>query len=132
MKTFALVLSSFLFASTALADVAKIFATNSDGETVEISLNSRGIPRVNGTEKTYPTIKDFREDAEFFDPCYTGPVAEAKDLLDQLVEAADGDGDSWVLLKSIRAAKNGVITLIAQITDESGEYEESFVFPRCE
>jgi hypothetical protein len=131
-KAPALLFASLILTSTAYADTAKIFARNSENdESVEIALSPRGTPRVNGIEKSFPTIKDFREEAEFADPCYTGPVTEAKDLLDQLVEAANGDGDSWAVLKSIRTSRDGVITVVVEITDESGENEEEFFFPRC-
>ncbi len=123
---------SLTFASThAFAADAKIHAKNEDGKSVVIALDSKGTPRENLAANRYPSIKDFRDDHQYSDFCYEGAPRDSKNLLTQLVLAADGDGDSWAELKSIKTDKAGVIEVIALITDESGEKEESYSFSPC-
>jgi len=101
-------------------------------KTFTIALDSKGTPRNNGNAKTYPTIKDFREEGEYESFCYKGTYSETRKLLSSLVEAANGDGDSWAELVSISKPDNkGVIEVTAKITDESGEYEQSYSFVPC-
>jgi len=51
--------------------------------------------------------------------------------LKELVNAANGDGDSWAELDSISSNSKKVITVVAIIIDESGENEESYTFSPC-
>ena len=62
--------------------------------------------------------------------CYVGDLSDVKELLTALVEAADGDGDSYAEVKSIRFAKT-IVTVTAEITDESGRNHEVYQFKRC-
>lgn len=102
-------------------------------DAIAVYLNSKGQLVVIGTsQKINPTIKDYREDTDFYDVCYVGPANGVRDLLTALVDAANGDGDSWAELVSIKKNKAKDYTVVANITDEGGEREETFVFPICE
>lgn len=114
----------------ALASSAKILAYDSAHKKTEIALDSKHIPRNNGDKKSYPTIKDFREGLEYVGFCYVGDQSDVKELLTALVEAADGDGDSYAELKSIEFAKT-IFTVTAEITDESGGNHEVYQFKHC-
>jgi hypothetical protein len=128
MKT--LIASALLLvAPAAFANPAIIRAETSDGKQIEIMLDAKGIPSAFESEVPSPSIKDFRE--EFSDVCYQGSYGATSDLLQGLISAADGDGDSWAEGKSIQKTSDGVITVVVAITDESGENVESFSFPRC-
>ena len=61
MKLVALTLVTLAF--PAFASSAKIFAYDSDHGKTEVALDSKHIPRNNGDKKSYPTIKDFREES---------------------------------------------------------------------
>jgi hypothetical protein len=113
------------------SSLAKIEAKNEDGVDVEIALNENSVPRINGSDKTYPTIKDFRDGGEFTDFCFKGTPQDVKNLIKGLVEAANGDGDSWAKLDSIREKQKGVLAVKVTIADEGGEYPEVFYFPVC-
>lgn len=80
----------------------------------------------------YPTIKEFRDGTEYAPFCYTGSTKEAVTLLTVLVDAADGDGDSWAELKSIKYDNQKQIEIVALITNEGREIDESYTFPICE
>lgn len=125
--TFALTIA---FNSTYAAAAARILGKNEDGKAIAVALDSHGIPREDLNPRDYPSIKDFREDYTYYDFCYEGTEQETKKLLEALVNAADGDGDSWADLKSIEV-RNKVVTVLATITDESGEKEETYTFPPC-
>lgn len=130
MKKVLLILTVLLSAS-AYANSAKIVATDVDDKTVEIALDSDNTPRINGDTGTYPTIKDFGDDSDYVNYCYRGTRKDTKGLLRALVNAADGDGDSWAKLKSIKANRKGKFTVVVLITDESGEHEEVYEFSPC-
>lgn len=100
-------------------------------KTVIIALDSKGTPRVDGNLNTYPTIKDFRDGHNYSTFCYTGTLKSAKKLLTALVDSANGDGDSWADLSSVKTNSRKQIEVIASISDESGENEESFIFHPC-
>jgi len=100
-------------------------------EVVEIvALDSNGAPRTGGKKDSYPTIKDFR-DGEYSSACYRGSAENAKKLIKGLVEAANGDGDSWASLKKMSVNKRGRISVEVIITDEGGEDSEVFAFSKC-
>ena len=48
--------------TSVFASGAEISATNEDGKAVVIALDSNNTPREDGDSRTYPTIKDFRDD----------------------------------------------------------------------
>lgn len=121
---------ALLLGATAAHAAAKISAKDSEGLKYEISLDSKGTPRTNGNARTYPTIKDFREDGDVVFSCIKGTDAEIRKLLTALVDAANGDGDSWAELKGIyKNPKSWAV--LASITDEGGERTERFSFPNC-
>jgi hypothetical protein len=131
MKLFALFLMIIGFSTGAFAaDPASILAKVADGTEVTFALDTKGVPRVSSDLKRYPTIKDFRDGSDYTDACYKGKKAQVKELLEALVDAADGDGDSYAELKSITTTKK-VLTVTATITDESGENEEVYEFKPC-
>lgn len=123
-------LTTLGLALPALASSAKIFAYDSKHKKTEVALDSKGTPRNNGDRKTYPTIKDFRVGSDYVGFCYLGDPSEVKELLTALVEAADGDGDSYAELKSIRFAKK-TVSVTAEINDESGKKPEVYQFKEC-
>ncbi len=116
-----------LFSHAVFADSAQIRAEG----VKPVRLDAKGVPRIEGDPKSYPTIKDFREDSDYSDPCYEGSASEAKALLEALIEAANGDGDSWAELVRIDMFKSKTIKVTVKITDEGGENEEEFEFPVC-
>jgi hypothetical protein len=130
LATLIVTLTTLGLAFPAFASSAKIFAYDSDHKKTEVALDSKGTPRNNGDRKTYPTIKDFREGGDYVGFCYVGDQADVKALLTVLVEAADGDGDSYAELKSIRFAKT-TVSVTAEITDESGKKPEVYQFKQC-
>lgn len=125
------ILSLLSFKVFAQTETAKIFATNSEDEKVVITYDSKDGPVVQGNAKASPTIKDFREEAEYYAACYAGKDFAVKNLLTALVAAADGDGDSWAELKNITKNSNAEFEVVVNITDESGENEEVYLFPAC-
>jgi hypothetical protein len=134
MKTSALLILttySLLAISTSAFAEGKILAKDSDNKAVVFAQDKKGTPRINGNLKTYPTIKDFSENSDYSEFCFVGTFLEAKELLSALVDAANGDGDSWAELNSIKKASNGTINVDATIIDESGENEESYDFTPC-
>jgi len=121
-----------LFSVNTYADSAKIVAVTSDGKKAIIAQDSKGTPRINNNTKTYPTIKDFRDGYEFSKYCYTGGAKSIRELLTALVDAANGDGDSWSELISIKLnSRNKVFTVLATITDEGGSHKENYKFKAC-
>jgi hypothetical protein len=79
------------------------------------------------------SIKDIR-DGRLTDQCYTGPVTKAEDVVEALVEAANGDGDSYAEIISLApVGKKGreIIKSRVQIEDESGVKKFSINFPNC-
>lgn len=132
MKNALLVALITLFVGHAAHAAAEILAKDGDSNTVQIALDAKGTPRINGKAKTYPTIKDFRRDADYAWFCYKGSVSETRKLLKALVSAADGDGDSYASLVSIsNTTPAGTLKVVATITDESGEKNESYYFRVC-
>jgi|GEM_PF-3307966 len=131
MKSIFFVSLSLVSASAFSATAAKIVAKDEDNKIVFIALDSKGTPRLDGEAKSYPSIKDFREDSAYFEACYDGSLKETKKLLKALVYAADGDGDSWAELESMKSNTAGEVEVIAKITDESGENEEAYTFKPC-
>lgn len=115
----------------AFANSAKIHATDADEKKVVFALDSKNTPRIDGDSKSYPTIKDFREGSEYYDVCYEGTLKDTRELLNELVQAANGDGDSWADLKSIKKNVKNVLEVVAIITDESGKSEEVYSFSPC-
>ncbi|MCX6126283.1 MAG: hypothetical protein NTV34_16240 [Proteobacteria bacterium] len=111
--------------------IAKIVGSDEDGEEFVVSLDSKKIPRVNNNKKSYPSIKNFFEGTEYTDVCYEGDVPAAKELLSALVEAANGDGDSWAELESITTNSRKSFVVTAKLIDESGEHTESATFKLC-
>src|SRR5687768_12935941 len=87
--------------SGALASEAALVSTGAGGAPVVIALDAKGTPRENGHPGSWPTIKDFRNSADYPDACYRGSAAEARTVVEALVNAANGDGDSWAELQSI-------------------------------
>lgn len=125
------------FASLSYA--TEIRFTDSQSNQHSVSLDNKKVPRVDQDATTQPTIKDFREGGENSSICYvsTSEVGTKKKsdetalLLKALVKAADGDGDSFATLKSIKRDKNGLYTVVVNVSDESGEKDEEFLFPPC-
>jgi hypothetical protein len=110
---------------------AKIVGIDEDGEPFTVAFDSKKVPRLNADKKSYPSIKQFFEGAEYTDVCYEGDVSDVKELLTALVQAANGDGDSWAELESISMTSRKSFVVSAKITDEGGEREESGTFKRC-
>jgi hypothetical protein len=132
MKTLTLALLSLISSFALSSTGAKIEATFDKSKTVVIALDAKGTPRADGNLKTYPTIKDFRPHTDYSPFCYSGDLQDAKKLFAALVLAADGDGDSWAKLVSIRPVGEGNIQVLAEITDEGGESTESYTFKPCQ
>ena len=121
------------FAVSGLASTkASIHSVGEHQEPVVVALDLQGVPRINSWPKTYPTIKDYRDGGELEGGCYKGSVTQVKSLLTALVEAANGDGDSWADLKAIKTLKNEVLKVTVYIEDESGGHTEDFKFSPCE
>ena len=131
MKSMIIAAALCLVAIPAFAQPAQLSATDADNKLVTIALDSTNTPRVDGNPKTYPTIKDFREGSDYSEVCYKGSDKEAKALLASLVAEADGDGDSYADLISIKKTTAGIV-VTASITDEGGEREESYAFSKCQ
>lgn len=126
-----LVIIGLAMASGNAFAAAKITVTASQGRKMSIALDDKGTPRANGDARTYPTIKDFRSDGDYEKFCVAGPDSDVTRLLTELVVAADGDGDSWADLKTIRKNRQSW-TVSAEITDEGGNRTETYRFPICE
>ena len=117
---------------TVISPCATIRAKNENAIVVEIVRDETGLPRESENAKSYPTIKDFRKDYEYTEACYVGPTKQVEQLLNALVDSANGDGDSFSEISSIKTnARTKEITVVAKITDESGENEESYKFAVC-
>jgi hypothetical protein len=127
MKPFLFLLLAILTVKS-FADDARIVAYNEPDEKMAVALDSKGIPRIDESAKTFPTIKTFRDDYDTV--CYEGKVSDVKRLLKALVEAADGDGDSYARLKSIKVSNETIIVKV-YITDESGKKLETMSFAPC-
>ncbi len=125
-KLFAFVLLSLM---SIQAQAAVIVGENYEGLPVSVWLNAEG--KV-ASDTGITTIKDFGiSDSIIINPCYKGTETEVRNLLEQLVSAADGDGDSWSELHGIRCARNKTLTVSFTITDEGGEHKEEVRVPRC-
>lgn len=124
----------WLLSVNVYAEGAKIIATDTDNNNIKVNvaLDSEQLPRIEGDSKSYPSIKYFRDDSRMVDFCYEGKQEEVKALLTALVDAANGDGDSWSELKSIKLNSQSAFTVVVKIEDESGEYEEEYKFSPCE
>jgi hypothetical protein len=120
-----------LISVSAFAQTKAQIISKDEQTTYVVSLDEKNTPRINGDLKTYPTIKDYRDDADYLSFCYSGNIIESKTLLEKLVYAAHGDGDSWAHLISVKANKNKTIRVVVSITDESGEKEETYDFRPC-
>ena len=131
MKLLSIVLLTLVSSMALAATDAKIVTQDDNGKTAVIALDSKGTPRVDAQPNSYPTIKDFRDDTEYSTFCYLGSLKNTKALLSALVESANGDGDSWAELVSMKQNRKGAISVVAKLTDEGGEREESFLFKRC-
>ncbi len=131
LKNYSILSALFLFSIPSFGAGAKILATDGEHKTVKFALDSKGTPRIDNNPKTYPTIKDFREDGDYEDACYIGETKEVKALLEALVDAANGDGDSFAELKSIKQSAQAKFTVRALITNEGGKKEEVYVFLPC-
>ncbi len=123
-----LLTTSLMFLAINANAAAKIFAKDAEGKYV-IELDNKGVPRTNKDSKTYPTIKDFRQNAESVF-CINGSDSAIRKLLLELVAAADGDGDSYAQVKGIYKNPRSWAVL-AEITDESGRHVERFSFANC-
>lgn len=121
-----------MMATLSMANAAEISATYAKRKQVKIALDSKSIPRVDKNSKSNPTIKDFAKGTEYTDVCYSGEQLEMEKLLKALVKAANGDGDSYARLKSIKTDKESLITVKATIEDESGNSDVSYKFSPCE
>ncbi len=126
------IMASIISVSAFAKNPAKLKLTDDEGKKHSITLDANGTPRLDGRKNSYPTIKDFREDSDWASYCYSGTKPAVKKLMEGLVEAANGDGDSWASLDSIDTDKNGQVTVTVTIEDESGENEEEYRFDRCE
>lgn len=120
-----------LVSVSAFANSAKIHATDAERKKVVFALDAKNTPRIDGDSESYPTIKDFRKDSDYSNTCYEGTLKDTRQLLSELVNAANGDGDSWSDLKSIKKNVKNVFEVIAIITDESGQNEEVYFFSPC-
>lgn len=123
---------TFSMMTISLAKAAEISATYNKSKQVSITLDSKNIPRVDFDKKSRPTIKDFGEDSEYADVCYRGEIDEVKLLLTGLVNAADGDGDTFSTLNSIKSNKDLLLTVNTTIESESGSEDISYKFSPCE
>lgn len=134
MKKILLLAATFLLGSTGFSSnsmEASIIAQDDSGETYFVALDSKGTARLNGNPKTFPTIKDYREGYDYVNHCYSGLRREVIKLITSLVERANGDGDSWAELLSVKSNNKGVLKILVSITDESGENKETYLFPPC-
>ena len=130
-KIFAL--STLFLVHTIYANSATLEALDLNNKEVVIGLVDNKIEVIKGKpEAKYLTIKDFGEDSELTEVCYKGSVEDVKELLSELVYAANGDGDSWAELVSI-TSKKGVpgFEVEAKITNEGGEHTENTHFYPC-
>lgn len=125
-----LIFSVLLSTSVFAANNARIIAKSED-KVSNILLNSKNKPTVLGENDSSPTIKDFRENTDYLSFCYSGQIKDVEKILKSLVSAADGDGDSWAELISIRSNTKKEIRVIAKITDEGGENIEYYTFRPC-
>lgn len=128
-----LVLVSILMGSLnvhAGSGAARIIAQK-DGQAVQISLKANGEPEESGARYA-PTIKDFEESSDFESFCVEGDEPHVRRLLEALVLAADGDGDSFAEFEAIERRGDGY-QVRAIIVRGSGDYEENLeiLFPHC-
>ncbi len=132
MKALLLLSLILSFGNAALASTSatiKAKNLNSD-QSVTISLDESG-KLVASDGSSEPSIKQFREESTFANQCVSGPASQVNELLTSLVDAANGDGDSWAELVSLEKNSSGQFKVTVMITDEGGENEESFTFPTC-
>jgi hypothetical protein len=130
ISLFSLLLAAPVFAA-GVKNTAQIQAVSAEAGPVIYSLDEKGTPRTTEEPKWYPTIKDFRDDGDYSDVCYVGSASHVRELLKELVYAADGDGDSYANLESIKKLTGGVYEVVVTIDDESGTNEETFRIPPC-
>ncbi len=120
----------FVSASAFAAPAARIRGEDADGKKISIVLDAKGSPRVQGSPRSNPTIKDFREDGAVANYCFEGSEREVRKILTALVQAANGDGDSWADLRKITRNARGLV-VSADIIDEGGKREENYLITHC-
>lgn len=130
MKHAILVAAALLISAVNAQASAQINIKDFDGKKSIIALDSEATPRSSLSENTVPSIKFFREGGEHDSYCIEGSDRGIRRLLGALVNAADGDGDSYATLKAIYKNLRSWAVLV-EISDESGIKVERFAFPNC-
>ncbi len=64
--------------------------------------------------------------------CFSGPVTQAKDVVDQLILNADGNGDSWLDMMNVRAFENKVVAEYSLIIEAEQPQHYEFEISSCE